>query len=277
MSYLIQLRGRIKATETTKKTTNAMRLIAMSTHMHLRQTKASLVLYERTLKSTLEEIAGKIDQSNEPVHSHEKTLFILIGSQKGLCGTFNANLALYFQRFSQQLKGNDLVIVGKQIKDRLLFQGVIPTASYDQFSLSVTPHLVNEIANYVLSPLYDAIIVISTKPKTFFLQTHEATVFKKGNFMITAITYPHENNSITEQTYTETFNFLGHAYLKAQIEEILINSLLAEASSRFLSMDAATRNADDIINHMKLDYNKLRQASITRELTDLAGIYLQKS
>ncbi len=274
MSYLIQLKSRINATEVTKKTTNAMRLIAMSTHLRLRQIKLSLDLYKRNIENTVKEITLH-ENNQQDIPASSRKLFILIGSQKGLCGNYNANVANYFQKNLTQITGNDLIIIGKQIKERLLFQGIKTMKVYDQFSLSVLNKLVTTLADYVLSSTYESVNIMYTKPKTFFLQSHETAILKREHFMTSSNNATH--SEISEQSYEVTFNFLGHLFLKALIEEILIDSLIAEASSRFISMDAATRNADDLIAHMKLDYNKLRQASITRELTDLAGIYLQKS
>lgn len=278
MSYLIQLGTRIKATEITKKTTNAMRLIAMSTHMRLRQRKAALEAYKYNIQKTLSEITGEIPQ--EQLLRPGKKLLVVVGSQKGLCGNYNANLEAYFSRQLPNYSDYDVLVIGKQMQQRVLYEKTPILLSYEQFSLSTLAALTHDLAHYVISSPYTAVILFSTRPKTFFMQSHETEILIKSNFQYSkngtaeepAIT-PASNN-LLEQPYEQTFNFLGLLALKARIEEILIDALMAEASSRFLSMDAATRNADDLITHMKLDHNKLRQAAITRELTDLAGVYM---
>ena len=63
--------------------------------------------------------------------------------------------------------------------------------------------------------------------------------------------------------------------ISINIQAALYESLLSEQSARFLSMDAATQNAQNLLNKMKLEYNKLRQANITRELTELSASFNQ--
>ena len=70
------------------------------------------------------------------------------------------------------------------------------------------------------------------------------------------------------------FNYLVQEYVFATIQQTLFESLLSEHASRFISMDGATRNADTMLEKAQLTYNKLRQAKITRELTELVGSYL---
>jgi F-type H+-transporting ATPase subunit gamma len=277
MSYLIQLGSRIKATETTKKTTNAMRLIAMSTHMRLRQRKAALEAYKYNIQKTLSEITGHLPQEQPTILG--KKLLVVVGSEKGLCGTYNANLETYFSHQLSKYSNYDVMVIGKQMQERLLYEKTPIALSYEKFSLSTLPALTHDLANYVIASHYEAVIIFSTRPKTFFMQSHETEVLIKSNFQyskeaLAEVAFASNNSHSLEQSYETTFNFLGLLALKARIEEILIDSLMAEASSRFLSMDAATRNADDLIIHMKLDHNKLRQTAITRELTDLAGVYM---
>lgn len=68
-------------------------------------------------------------------------------------------------------------------------------------------------------------------------------------------------------------NFVIEQLLHNTLYYILFQSLIAEQSSRFIAMDNSTRNASKLLDTMRLNYNKLRQSKITRELTDLAGSF----
>jgi len=81
---------------------------------------------------------------------------------------------------------------------------------------------------------------------------------------------PHEGY-YWEQEPAEVLNSLVITYLEARIEQLLFQSLLAEHAARFVSMDSSTRNAKNLLDATKLQYNKLRQAKITKELTELTG------
>ena len=122
MSQLIQMRNRIKAIETIEKITHAMQLISMSTHARLRERKTHIEEYQNTIATLFKKVASQVPDWHNPVlmpssSRDELPLIILIGSQKGLCGTFNLNL---FSRFERDLRAADfpmqclLLLVKKQ-------------------------------------------------------------------------------------------------------------------------------------------------------------------
>lgn len=260
-----------------------MRLISMSTHTRLRQSKANLDAYYQEierLRLSIQELeeedfsGGIIPAVGLPAeHEEKRKLFVIIGSQKGLCGNFNETLGQIFLREKRDFD-SEILVIGKQMRSFLLFQEIEPTISYDEFGMRNLFTLAHELTTLARSSTYASITLFYTYPKSFFVHVPTRMELGKDTFI-----YQGEDGIqselIKEQTYKETYDFLGYIALKAQIEKTLLDSLLAEAAARFLSMDAATRNADDLINVMRLDYNKLRQATITRELTDLSGSFVK--
>lgn len=279
MSLLTSLRQRLRATETTQKTTNAMRLIAMASHNRLQQEKSALNLYTETVEALLHTLLAKSTahgyQAEEANHPRRE-LVVIVGSQKGLCGNFNANLVAYFKGHKPSKSTDyDILVIGKQMKEALLYQSIVPVFSFDHFSSHEVTDITDELTKYIVSPLYDAVTLYTSRPKTFFTQTFERITFTKDIFQASSVSLPPEAVSLVqEQSYQDTLNTLGLLAVKARIESLLMDSLLAESSARFLSMDSATRNAEDIMASLKLSYNKLRQATITRELTDLIGSFI---
>ena len=97
MSKLIQLRQRIKVIETIQKITHAMRLISMSVHSHLKRDENPLTTYIHSLEKVFAQLQLYAPNwSHQIIHpkktTNQNTLIIVIGSQKGLCGSFNLNL-----------------------------------------------------------------------------------------------------------------------------------------------------------------------------------------
>jgi F-type H+-transporting ATPase subunit gamma len=82
-----------------------------------------------------------------------------------------------------------------------------------------------------------------------------------------------ESDLIWDQSAEKSLNDLAFSYITARIQLLLFDSLLSEHAARFVSMDGSTRNANGILESTKLEYNKLRQAKITKELTELTGSY----
>ena len=76
-----------------------------------------------------------------------------------------------------------------------------------------------------------------------------------------------------EQPTNEMLDLLVHQYLETALYEACFQSLLSEQAARFLSMDSSTRNAESLLESTKLQYNKVRQTKITKEVTELSGSF----
>lgn len=272
MSHLISLRQRISVVETIRKTTNAMRLIAMSAHTRLRQAKSQRELYARELEKVMA-LTAPYAVLHAPHSAKSRRLLIVLGSQKGLCGTFNSTIWFSALReYHDQWHHTDLVLVGKQLMELVAQDrgnSPTPVATFPAFSLADVEKTTRELHALIAAQPYSTVVVYSMLPKTFFMQRPVAT----DVLSIPApsgITHTHDM-PIFETTAQELFEHAQQARIRSLIESRCIESLLAEQAARFLSMDGATRNAETLIASMRLDYNKLRQATITRELTDLGG------
>jgi F-type H+-transporting ATPase subunit gamma len=276
------MRQRIQAIQTIKKITHAMRLISMSSHSRMKNQEQPLNTYQKTISVLIAKTAAlRASCSNEllqPAGSDAHTLIILIGSQKGLCAGFNTLLMQRFHRFAATQEQFSLITVGKratQLASQRYHKQLI--ATYDTFGthnlLPVAQELLNRIAN-AFRP-YSAVYIVSNTAPTFFTQKpHVETVIPA-----TAVS-PEESAAgridyTIEQPAQEISDYLTHLYLLSRLQHALFQSLLAEHAARFISMDSSTRNAETLLEKMQLDYNKLRQANITRELTELSAFFLQ--
>lgn len=281
MSQLIQMRQRMKAVETIKKITHAMRLISMSAHTRLRSKKETLTHY----KDEVLELFYSI-QPQFPNWHHKKLfaqasktvkpLIILIGSQKGLCGTFNITLFSYFEKnIHQKYHGNaHFITIGKKASDYVQEHHGSIIMRFSEFSSATLPKIVDQIINHILEPLseYPQIIVTSNYAKNFFVQYPVITHLIP--FSIPKITGIGLNEPyVWEQSPYEILTNIAEALLKITLYNILLESLIAEQAARFIAMDNSTRNASNLLDTMRLEYNKTRQAKITRELTDLVSSF----
>src|SRR3990167_259661 len=122
MSDLIKLKNRINAIETTEKVTRAMRLISMSQHTKLKQTAVAVETYDQELFNIFSSVKQlNLDWKNPLVaQESDRTLVILIGSQKGLCGVFNTQLFAFFGNHTKKFNQFDLIGVGKKACDFLI-------------------------------------------------------------------------------------------------------------------------------------------------------------
>lgn len=277
MAQLITMRQRIKAVETIKKITHAMRLISMSAHSRLRHKKVHLENYKNAFQSLWSRVAHVI---TPPAHISKTTtpqhLIILVSSQKGLCGTFNATLFKFFDAELVQSEQNQYIAVGKYAIDYLNQHNKIVLAGYNNFNAANFVAIAQGITNIILqSPeLYNSVTMFSNYQKSFFLQKpRESSIYPLQELAATIEAKERPTDYLFEQSPEELSATIRQLMLTVSIEELLFDSLLAEQAARFISMDASTRNADKLLVSMKLEYNKTRQAAITRELTELATSY----
>lgn len=268
------MRQRIKAVETIKKITHAMRLISMSSHSRLRQKKVQLENYKHAFQKLWSRMQSIIIEPQEPlIESPHYHLIILVGSQKGLCGTLNSTLFKFFEAHYPKVTAQDHIIaVGKSAIDYCTAQGIQVLASYPAFSSTNFVAVSQAIADIIStnSRLYSQATAISNYQKSFFIQKPRITQIFPLVKTPTAQAQEISEEFLFEQSPEELSTTIRHLMHVVTIQELFFEALLAEHAARFLSMDSSTRNADNLLIEMKLAYNKSRQAAITRELTELA-------
>ena len=260
MSQLIQMSRRIKAIETTKKITQAMRLISISLHTRLKKLNNNFQFYEKKIEEiSLIGFFSKFIDINS-----NKSLFIVIGSQKGLCGTFNNNLALFFNNI--KIKPEDeIILIGKQVFSLIKIKKILEKIN------NFNSNNLDEIVDLILKIIeknnsYNSVKIVFSISKSFFNQIPIIINLEPDN---------NNNNNNNIWWWPEPKDLLiekiSKIKIKTKIKSSLLHSLVAEQASRFRSMDNATTNAKKLLGEMKLKYNKSRQAKITKEITELSS------
>jgi len=280
MAQLIQIRQRIKAIETIKKITHAMRLVAMSTHTRLKSRESSLSRFQEASRELmtilLQTNSSWIPSSKRLSDNHApKELVILIGSQKGLCGNFNSSLCYLFEeQYSQTDQSNtEFITVGKRAYEYLtLKRNTLPIHSFNDLSIRTLSPITQHLWKIINRSGYTNVQVVSTLSESFFVQKPTVTsLFDWYDSQHQPASIAHDYYQ--EDSLDEVMNTLEATIVVGRLEYLIFQSLLAEQAARFVSMDAATRNADNLLDQSKLSYNKLRQALITKELTELTGSF----
>lgn len=284
MSELVAMRQRIKAIDTIKKVTHAMRLISMSTHARLRARKGHLDDYKQALINTIASITHDYSQWQNPIfqptEKNEKHLIIIVGSQKGLCGNFNHNLFTFIEKNLSFIDQENLytIIVGKKAVDnKAMHRGTI-VLEFSDFTQNKLLSIAQRIADHIWHAQvpFSSLTIYYNYPKTFFMQKPryvQLIPFDQQTIQKLADTKAIKEDYHWEQNPEAILDFLAHKLIQSFIQDILFDSLIAEQAARFIAMDNSTRNAANLLDSMRLMYNKTRQAKITRELTDLVASF----
>ena len=275
MSELIKLKNRIKAIETTEKVTKAMRLISMSQHAKLKRTATAIQKYDAELTNIFSSVKKldpnwKCDFLNPEATG--KKLIIVIGSQKGLCGTYNSQIFNFFNSKIKNHSNFNLIFIGKKACDFLSkkYSSIkeFPDLSINKVN-SITKTLFNIIAT--ASPKYENVTIFYNYPKSFLTQVPTEKQIIPVLESISDDTAKKEY--IWEQPANQILDILAEEYLRFTLQTILKDALLAEQAARFKSMDSAAHNAENLLSEMKRQYSKQRQAKITKELIELTGAF----
>jgi F-type H+-transporting ATPase subunit gamma len=278
MSQLIQLKQRIKAIQVIKKITHAMRLISMSSRLKMIKNSENLKIFRdeiTPLLCSLEKVHSNINQNE----SFQKNIWILIASEKGLCGNFNTIIFNHFQTKLQHINIEDynFIAVGKEAVDYLTQQNIKIIAQYDKLSNSQLEKTATALYEFLLrhKTSYSKVTCFYNQSKTFFIQ-------EPCQYELLPV-QPQESCSINNSINLDDYHWVQppedvilcifKSLLKLNVLFILSQSMIAEQSARFLSMDSSTRNAENLLKKMNLEYNKIRQAKITRELTELISSF----
>ncbi len=256
-----------------------MRLISMSTHSRLKHKEEPLDVYSSVVSNLFYKMTTIYPLWKSPIlqpapTESERPLVILIGSQKGLCGSFNSALFSLFKKKKENYPpSTHYVLIGKKAVDfaRSIQNGTIVSAfpTFTNNTRTTIAHSISQLLITAPQP-YTNVTIFSNKLKTFFVQKPSlSTIVPLLNHGTEQQKNRHDY--LWEQAPDEILEYLSTLYLEATLEHILFQSLFAEHAARFISMDAATRNAESLLDVTKLKYNKLRQAKITKELTELVG------
>jgi len=279
MSQLVQMRQRIKAIETIKKITSAMRLISRSMHTRMNKEKVHLIEHQKEVLESFMRLCTEYPQWDSPLFFPLKTadpheLYIIIGAQKGLCGMYNTNLLNWIKKNAELLQqpSSNILTIGKKICDQLTKYKIKEMRQLQELKLSSISSISNELVDHIVNAekKYTRVVLISNYAHTFFVHRHKET-----KLIPLALTKPLDKEEISTYLWQnnpqEILDSIARMYLQSTIRTLLFEALAGEQAARFIAMDNATRNADKFLDEMQLQYNKMRQAKITKELTELAG------
>ena len=277
MIPLIQMRHQIQAIESIKKITKAMRLISMSAHNQLGNRLHLMQNYKNELIKTLNIVINSDNTLKKNILNTENakpnTLIIVVGSQKGLTGTFNSSLFhLLIQNLNSDFSNKNFITVGKKATEFVKKHSPL-IAHYDQFTIQNFSNIAANIFDIIMNskPFYTNVILYSNFPKSFFTQLPQENILLPLAKIKLEDSHLNNENYVWEDSIQNVYEYLLNEFLHFSIQSLLFNSLLAEHSARFKSMDNATRNAEELLDTLKLQYNKIRQTKITSEITELSS------
>jgi F-type H+-transporting ATPase subunit gamma len=279
MPSLIDLRRRIRSVKNTQQITKAMKMVSAAKLRRAQDRAIAARPYANILQQMLANVAEAASQSDGADHPllavrpEKRILVIVVTADGGLAGGFNANLIRLAQRFVDEHRGAELIfeLIGKKGRDYFRRRGAKIHADHVDFSRKVEFERAEAIANAIIDMFskaeVDAVYLFGNEFKSVMAA-------KLTSLRLLPIEVPKSASPVDyiyEQKPEELLGSLLPRYVKVQIFRALLESVAAEHAARMTAMDAATSNASDVIDRLTLYMNRVRQASITREIIEIVS------
>jgi len=285
MPTLRDIRKRLKAIQNTKKITAAMKMVAAAKMRKVQDRMLNFRPYSSRMQTVLSDLARVAERELHPLLAlrMRKTVEVLvITSDKGLCGAFNANILRAANKYLEGLKHEGIQItlstVGRKARDFFRRRGYTMRNSWTGLSGKVSYTNAQEIAanlveNYT-NETFDEVIVIYNEFKSLIAQ--KVTMMKLLPLGVIESEEATKESAMTadylyEPSRAVIFERLLPKYIEIQIYRALLESSASEEAARMAAMENATKNCSELINKVTLLANKVRQAGITKDLMDIVG------
>jgi F-type H+-transporting ATPase subunit gamma len=279
MANVLDLRRRIRSVRSTRQITKAMKMVSAAKLRRAQDRVIAARPYAATLRKVISNVAaaaGGEDIVTNPLlaqREERRVLIVLVTGDKGLAGAFNSNLIKAAVRFPAEHNGAEMSyeLVGRKGRDFFRKRNV---------------KISGEQVNLAAKPSYEEMAVVARRAMQLFSGGDVDSVYLLFNEFKSVMTQrvtltrvlPVEVHAeeaavdyIFEQPPAEMLDGLLPRYIEMEFYRALLESSAAEHAARMTAMDAATNNAADVIDTLTLNMNRVRQASITKEIIEVVS------
>ena len=271
---------RIQSVKGTQQITKAMKMVAAARLRRAQEAITQARPWADTLSHVLANVAAKTEFSHPLLEAHEgeKTWLVIISSDKGLCGSFNSNLLRSIEKdlVSGRWTDVELAVIGRKASDyfkRRRWPLVInERETMTKVSAEDGPRLGQRFIEAFTSGEVDSVWLAYNSFVNMIRQ--DVTVTRLLPLEPPKIEGDQEESQVDYLYEPDARTLLAELlprHVETQVQRALYDSAAAEQAARMTSMDAATRNAGDMIEALTLLYNRTRQAAITKELIEIVS------
>ncbi len=281
MPSLIDIRRRIRSVRNTEQITKAMKMVSAAKLRRAQDRVISARPYAASLRKLLQDVAGAVVAGAEDTPKHpllarraeQRIQLVLLTGDRGLAGAFNSNLIKASQSFlaERETMHVELLLLGRKGRDFWRRRTVPITDEYPGIFNKVlyedAGQIASRLAERFANDEIDAVYLLYNEFKSVIAQN--LTLLK-----ILPVEIPERENPIDyiyEQPPEELLNALLPRYVHIAVYQAMLESSAAEHAARMTAMDAASSNAAEVIEKLTLYMNRVRQASITREIIEIVS------
>ncbi len=282
MAQIKEIKSRIKTVKNIGQITKAMKMVATARLKKAQERILGARPYAIRMADVMRNLASRMGEEVHPllaVRNEGKTALIVITADRGLCGSFNVNIIRQANNYMKENPDTVLLTIGKKGRDffrrrnvpiRKEWLGVFPNVSYD-----TVLEIRDEIETLFLQEKFKNILVLFTEFKSVIQQTASLNTLLPLRFE----DLPPAENKVNlvggdyefEPDLDTILNTLVSQYLATQLHRVLLESFSSEMGAKRSAMESASKNASEMIGRLTLEFNRARQAMITKELAEIVG------
>ena len=280
MPSLIDIRRRIKSVRNTQQITKAMKMVSAAKLRRAQDRVIAARPYASLLGKVLANLAVAVAADEEAVSNpllarrpEQRILLLLVTSDKGLAGAFNSNLIKAAQKFIDEHRGAELemVAIGRKGRDFFRKRGVNIRA--DHVGILANPRfddaaaIARDAIERFRAGELDALYVLNNEFKSMVSQRLSV----ERLLPVEIPPQPEAVDYIFEQPPNQMLEAILPRWVEIELYRAMLETAAAEHAARMMAMEAATSNANDMISKLTLYMNRVRQASITREIIEIVS------
>jgi F-type H+-transporting ATPase subunit gamma len=285
MPSLKEVRNRITSVSSTQQITSAMKMVSAAKLRRAQDAITQMRPYANKMREILENLSGSLS-GNEGAYSKQRdvknVLIVVITSNRGLAGAFNANVVKRAMRAVREEFAGAKVhyfAIGKKGGDAFrkttyaagLTDVENPNSIYDNLNYARVAPVAERIMQSFADGTYDKIILVYNQFKNAAVQVTQAEQFLPVVAEKVKGAKKMQADYIFEPSREEIVKDLIPRSLKTQLYKALLDSNASEHGARMTAMHKATDNAKELLRSLRISYNKARQASITNEILEIVG------
>ena len=277
MANLKDIRARITSVGSTMQITSAMKMVSAAKLKRAQDAITLMRPYANKLSELLVNLSSTLDSAEGGEFSQQrevkKVLFVVINSNRGLCGAFNSNVIKKANAELNNYSNVSFLTIGKKASEYFAKNGFDVVSSHDDLYADLTFENTSEIAETIMASYlngsYDKVVLFYNQFKNAASQIVMAEPFLP-------VQTPSDDSAtigdyIFEPNKEEIVLDLIPKSLKIQLFKAVLDSHASEHGARMTAMHKATDNAGELRKGLKLTYNKARQAAITGEILEIVG------
>ena len=287
MPSLKGIRSRIVSVKNTQKITKAMKLVAAARLRRAQDAMNAQRPYAKRLRDVIIDIIQRTEESGESLHPlltprpAKKLRLLVVTSDRGLAGGYNSNLGRNVDRYLAEVRPNhesiDMFVLGRKGREMMkrkgqTFAGELPAAT-PPTAQAIATELATNLTQQFLDGEFDSLVIVYNEFKSAISQIVQIDPLLPLTKLAAAA--QGEASSLIDFEYEPSREAILATilplYIEVEIYRVLLEAIASEFGARMSAMDSATRNAKEMIGSLTLEYNRARQAAITKELMEIIG------